>query len=86
MKSQIIKLLTSECKSNIIGFLTDEYVEKIENTEDTEAVYKAFCHDKRLSNNEKSDNAKLLNRSYSSERLNVFWAGFETALMLITGK
>lgn len=84
--NQIIKLLTSECKPNIIGFLAEEYVKKVKNTEETEAVYKAFCQYKKLDNSEKSANAELLKWSYSSERINAFWTGFETALMLITGK
>lgn len=79
--SQIIKLLTSECKPDIIYVLAKEYDKKIENAEETEAVYKAFCRGR-----EKSANAALLNDSYSVERINAFWAGFETALMLITGK
>lgn len=77
----IIKLLTSECKPNIIGFFAEDFIEKIENSEETEAVYKAFCR-----NSEAGANAELLNCSYSAERLTAFWAGFETALMLIKGE
>lgn len=79
--SQIIKLLTSECKPDIIYIFAKEYDEKAKNAEETKAVYKTFCRDR-----EKSANAELLNNSYSVERINAFWAGFETALMLVTGK
>ena len=66
--------------------MAEDYAEKIKNADETETVYKAFCCDKKLENNEKSANAELLKCSYFSERINAFWAGFEAALMLITGK